>query len=153
MFTIVKSTAKAHLLQTADGRETWIKAAWLRADGTLTPAGEKALGLAKTREEAKKLNDFVFIKTVSRETDKAVGVKIQFATAKSNFNNVYDSLIYFPKSLIKCIDGIDALPSWVVNKKLSEFSNETAGRFHCESYDLKVYAVDSENGRSFIGQA
>lgn len=55
MFTIARETRKALLLR-ENGKEFWIQKNWLRADGSLTPAGEK------TRDEAinAKDEDFFF---------------------------------------------------------------------------------------------
>lgn len=53
--TINKETNKAYQMKTEDGRVFWIQKRWLREDGTLTPAGEKAKAAARVPAQGIKL--------------------------------------------------------------------------------------------------
>lgn len=55
MMMIKKETAKAYQLETEDGKLFWIQKRWMREDGTLTAAGEKAKAQAKTPVQGIKL--------------------------------------------------------------------------------------------------
>jgi hypothetical protein len=66
---VVRETNKA-LLITKDGKEGWIQKRWMRADGTLTPAGEKAFNEnAMSVAEAKKIQSAKMQK--QKEIEKA----------------------------------------------------------------------------------
>lgn len=63
--TIKRETKKALLIEENE-KTFWIQKRWLREDGTLTPAGEKA------RNEALNPKTLIFKGETVRETEKAV---------------------------------------------------------------------------------
>ena len=68
---MVKETARGRLLE-HDGVQFWIQKRWQRADGTLTPAGKKALAIEAEYRRRNADFDAARLFEVAAETDKAL---------------------------------------------------------------------------------
>jgi hypothetical protein len=88
--TIEKETKKAYLLE-EDGKTFWIQKRWLREDGTLTKAGEKA------RDEALNPKTLIFKGEAVRETEKAVLLNMEIVSKNFDGRKEY----WMPKSAIQ----------------------------------------------------
>ncbi len=136
MIKIVKETKKALFIE-KDGKQTWIQRRWLRADNTLTAAGEKSMLSAKPAEvlkaefEDKKEWDNVCADVVG-ETEKAYKVEIHVWTM--NDQRLWKTFI--PKSLVKSVEQVKngesestfvKVKSWFSAKKLEEIQAHWSG--------------------------
>ena len=130
-FTVKIEKPKALLIEREDGATTWIKKVWMRKDGTLTPAGFKALKNAKTKEEAKHERD--------EANNRLIGFNPVWESAKAVavdwlIENPTEKLIcrraFFPKSMCEIDeDGvIHRVPAWLWDKKRQEILEEFAGQ-------------------------
>jgi hypothetical protein len=118
--TIVTSTAKAHLVADAAGRQGWIQNRSLKADSTVnTTTFDKAAAEFTGRVQAKAeaaafANDFHLIGLVQRETDKAIAVQADWDEHCSDQSG--KSLVWFPKSQL--VDG--QAKGWLIEAKARE---------------------------------
>jgi hypothetical protein len=123
----IKETSKA-LLITDEVNVAWIQKKWLRANGSLTPAGQKALEEGKTLAQfEKEQSDFekktVRIFTVkAKETEKAVAFELM--TIHPLTGDVVEKIAFLPKSMMTP-EG--EFPKWIVNKKIEEMNNYFTG--------------------------
>jgi hypothetical protein len=123
MTTVIKSTAKAHLVE-VDGVQAWVKAAWLRADGTLTPAAVKSV------EAAKKAVSTTVEVLVMKETEKAIAFEAYFTTGGYNSRSVeweedeQMRLVWMPKAWLTSRDGVVAT---MTEARLSQLRREKGG--------------------------
>ena len=113
--TIIAETKKALKIE-VDGVQAWIQRRWLRADGTLTAAGEKALA-----EAAEPKVTGIVVSHVIRETEKAVCIEVEYDL--TNIEKNVTRSMWIPKSLI----SDDVIPVWFVNKKLDEIELALVG--------------------------
>ena len=132
---IVRSTARAHLVKSADGREAWIQARWLKngsvaAETFNRQAAEmasRARDLA-TRKEWK--NAFHNIGAPVRETEKAVAIEARWH--EPNTDQSGKRLVWFPKSQIK--DG--AVPGWLIEAKARELREAISRQYAAFKIEL-----------------
>lgn len=139
-FATKKETARAVLLE-KDGVEFWVQKRWIRKDGTLTPAGEKAYkevqdpnsyegrqaAMWKVRREYK-ANGVPMPDKPDYESEKAYGFNIKVARTFTNWEpsqhdweeapeyGLYNKMIYIPKKLVQ--NG--KIPFWIIKAKLWE---------------------------------
>lgn len=125
-YEIQKETPKAYLLK-KDNKTFWVQKRWLREDGTLTPAGEKAFNEAPTDEQKAKEKENRKAKREfgvplpakpDWESDKAYGFDLTL--------DFYDTeqtkrhRIFIPKSVIQKNGNI---PTWILEKKIEEIGD------------------------------
>lgn len=124
-FEIRKETKKGIQLR-KDEKTFWVQKRWIRDDGTLTPAGQKAFEDAKTdtelkqeRVEAKeRWERGVKIPKPDYESDKAYGFDIHL-----DFYDIEQDRrhrIFIPKSVIQENGNI---PSWILKQKFEEITS------------------------------
>lgn len=107
---ITRSTKKAHLVVSADGRQAWVQRRWVSDDNTVS---EKTF--TRQSEEFEARNGSTSF-DIARETEKAVA-----AECPINFAGFDDTmLVWFPKSVVEISDGKASAPNWLVNRKLDE---------------------------------
>lgn len=116
---IVKSTAKAHLVE-SDGRKAWIQKRWLREDGTVNAktferqaAEQNALEKVKKADQEFK-SSLHELGPVERETEKAIAIKAYWH--EEHTDQAGSCLAWLPKSQIQ---GGQA-PGWLLNAKARE---------------------------------
>lgn len=117
---ITKETKKALYVELSDGRQGWIQRRWMRADGTLTPAGEANLKSPAQIEEDRKPK-FVTLKVI-RESEKAVLARFD---AIDILGNDLDVDLWVPKSQL---DSEGRAPCWLIEKKATEYWLESGNR-------------------------
>lgn len=100
--TTVKETKKAILLE-KDDTKFWIQKRWLRADGSLTPSGQKSFEQAKVNaefdaeEKAKGKRYYKISHLIERETEKALMIKVNVDLYNLERDIIWS--IWIPKSL------------------------------------------------------
>lgn len=126
-FELVKETTKAYQLQ-KDGKTFWIQKRWLKEDGSLTSAGQKAFEQERTDEEKKQDKEEYIrrrkegVKRPAKadwESDKAYGYDINL-----DFYDIEKDIrhrIFIPKSVIQPNGNI---PTWIMEKKLEEIEEK-----------------------------
>ena len=131
---IIRSTAKAHLVRAADGREGWIQRRWLAADGTVgegtmdrADASRQAAARKREAEKAERVwRDSLHLVRIARQTEKAIAVSAPFEFA----GDVDETLLWFPKS--QCQPGEERgtafVPGWLIAAKIDEKCEGTGGR-------------------------
>lgn len=126
----IRETKKAYLLK-KDNVEFWVQKRWVREDGTLTKAGEKAYNKQiETNETKKKLHeDFVkrterlekngveFNKVWENEKSVATDVTFQFYSMRTEDYENYNVRIFIPKSML---NEKGNAPLWLIKQKLDE---------------------------------
>ena len=118
--TIVKSTAKAHLVADTTGRQGWVQNRSLKADSTVnTTTFDKAAAEFTGRVQAKAdaaafANEFHSIGLVQRETEKDVAVQADWSEECSD--QAGKATIWFPKSQL--VDG--QAKGWLIEAKARE---------------------------------
>ena len=127
---IEKETKKAYLIADESGAKGWIQKRWLAADCTVAVKTferavknfkERAASYAEAREW---LNSYHTIKSVKRETEKAVAVEANFDAY--NLERDFSRLIWIPKSLLKNM----AVPGWFIAKKVREVAENLTEQIH-----------------------
>lgn len=121
-FETVKETKKALLLK-KDNKTFWIQKRWMRADGTLTPAGEKAYNESPTDEEkeaekaerARLWKEGQPVPKPDWENEKAYGFDIELEFP--NLEKSRRERVFIPKSVMQENGNI---PHWILNKKRAE---------------------------------
>jgi len=127
---IEKSTKKAHLITSEDGRRGWIQQRWLRADSTVSKKVlDKAVVNFKERQAAHAeatewADSYHRILEVARETEKAVAVKANFDAY--NLERDFQHLVWIPKSLLHGL----AVPGWFIIKKVRQITEELYEELH-----------------------
>lgn len=135
-FKTLKETPKALLLE-KEGAQFWIQKRWMREDGTLTEAGEKAYNTAKNAPKVKESDINISKEKPDYESEKALGydsrVLVNYEAYSPNgreYTKQFEKKvrIFIPKSMIK--NG--AIPGWLIQKKIKEIkelvAKETNGR-------------------------
>lgn len=144
-FKVERETAKAKLLRKGD-KSFWIQKRWLREDGTLTAAGQKAYEEAETdsdkqaRQEKKKADRERGVERPAKadwESDKAYGYDLDL-----DFYNVEKNRrhrIFIPKSVIQPNGNI---PTWILEKKIEEIKDKYAGMggFYIDKHPFKGHS-------------
>lgn len=140
-FKTLKETNKAALLE-KDGFQFWVQKRWIKKDGTLTPAGQKAYEKVQDPNsmEGRKANMWKVRKEFKAngismpkpyyESDKAYGFNIKVSSqpadweparhdfAPAPLGPIRNRLIFIPKKLIQ--NG--KIPFWLLQAKLQEVS-------------------------------
>ena len=115
----VHETKKAVLLE-KEGIKFWIQKRWLKADGSLTPAGEKSFKEAKTvaAEKTKGEKYYKISHLIEKETEKAllIAVNVDLYNIERDVKRTF----WFPKSQMQ--DGFAAW--WLLGKKIKEIESE-----------------------------
>lgn len=133
---IIKSTQKAHLVQNAEGRQAWIQARWLRADGTVSDEtfnkGAAAIEQNKADEAAAKEfnNGLHEIVEIAKESEKAIAINAHwenFASDQSGY-----ALVWFPKSQVKN----NRLPGWLLKAKAKELKERLTSQY--TSFEIEI---------------
>lgn len=144
-FKVEKETAKAKLLRKGD-KSFWIQKRWMREDGTLTAAGQKAYEEAETdsakqaRQEKWKADRAKGVERPAKadwESDKAYGYDLDL-----DFYNIEQNRrhrIFIPKSVIQPNGNI---PTWILEKKIDEIKEqyEKMGGFFIERHPFKKHS-------------
>nr|DAF95940.1 MAG TPA: Portal [Myoviridae sp. ctwVB15] len=144
-YTVERTTAKAALLRKGD-KTFWVQKRWLREDGTLTAAGQKAYEEAETdsekqaRQEKKKADRERGVERPAKadwESDKAYGYDLDL-----DFYNVEKNRrhrIFIPKSVIQPNGNI---PTWILEKKIEEIKDKYAGMggFYIDKHPFKGHS-------------
>ncbi len=144
-FKVERETAKAKLLRKGD-KSFWVQKRWLREDGTLTAAGQKAYEEAETdsekqaRQEKKKADRERGVERPAKadwESDKAYGYDLDL-----DFYNVEKNRrhrIFIPKSVIQPNGNI---PTWILEKKIEEIKDKYAGMggFYIDKHPFKGHS-------------
>jgi len=113
--TIIAETKKALKIE-VDGVQTWIQRRWLRADGTLTAAGQKALAEAAAPQVTG-----IVVSNVIRETEKAICIEVEYDL--TSIEKIVKKNFWVPKSLVN--DNV--IPVWFVNQKLDDLELDMTG--------------------------
>lgn len=144
-FKVERETTKAKLLRKGD-KSFWVQKRWLREDGTLTPAGQKAYEEAETdqakqaRQEKKKADRERGVERPAKadwESDKAYGYDLDL-----DFYNIEKNRrhrIFIPKSVIQPNGNI---PTWILEKKIEEIKDKYAGMggFYIDKHPFKGHS-------------
>lgn len=124
---IVRSTDKAHFIKSADGRQGWIQARWLREDSTVNSdtfgkSAGKAQMFANMAKNAADFKEALISFTPDVQTERAVGVvvNIDYIDVEKDVKRT----VWFPKSQI--VNG--AVKGWLINAKLRELRELVSGR-------------------------
>ena len=114
--TITKETKKALKIE-KDGIYFWIQRRWLRADGSLTPAGENAYKNACEKKEFDN-NLQPLPAPIAWESEKAVGLDMFFLLARCDgeVDKEVRQRIFLPKSQI----ADDKVKGWRLKAKVRE---------------------------------
>lgn len=132
-FKVEKETARAKLLRKGD-KSFWIQKRWMREDGTLTAAGQKAYEEAETdsakqaRQEKWKADRARGVERPAKadwESDKAYGYDLELEFP--DIERTRRHRVFIPKSVIQPNGNI---PSWILDKKIEEISNHYEGMGH-----------------------
>ena len=119
--SVVRSTKKAVLVRTIDGRESWMQNRWVKNEGEQLTVNQETfnrnfLELAnktKVKEEERAFKDgFHDLPLIERETEKAVAVNATLTREATD--EVISRMVWFPKSQLK--NG--QAPGWLINAKL-----------------------------------
>ena len=131
--TILKTTPKAKLVQSQDGRTAWMQSRWVRDDGTVNPETfeKNAAALAAEQSviaEHKAFKDAMHpIGVIDRESDKALAISVAIHEEVSG--QTIRRLVWFPKSQVN--EGL--VPGWLVAAKakdLYESVRMTSGGYY-----------------------
>lgn len=131
---IVKSTEKAHLVKSEDGRECWIQKRWLSADSMVneTTFNRGAVSIEERAAEAERRkaateaarnfkNDLHPV-AVARESEKAIACEAEWSVA-ANDDFGGKRLVWFPKSQVKD----NCVPGWLILAKARELAEAVIG--------------------------
>lgn len=118
-YTINQSTEKAHSIENSDGVKFWIQRRWMRADGSLTPAG---IAAEKEAEERRAESAIPVKLPIDWQNEKSVGVDYRAVFSLSSSVDADDKRVraFFPKSMIEIVDGLAHVPAWLEKKKRAE---------------------------------
>jgi hypothetical protein len=129
-FKTLKETPKALLLE-KEGTSFWIQKRWMREDGTLTAAGQKAYNTAKNALKVSESDINISQEKPDYESEKALGydsrVLVHYGAYSRNgqeYTKEFEKKVrvFIPKSMIK--NG--AIPEWLVQKKIKEIKELVA---------------------------
>lgn len=151
-FELERATPKAYLLREGD-KTFWVQKKWLREDGSLTPAGEKARSEAKTdtekkqeyeEKQRKRAEGVRMPEKADWESDRALGYDLTldfYDTERSKRHR-----IFIPKSVIQENGNI---PTWIIEKKIEEISDaypfNKFGGFYIEDHPFKGYSLGEKD--------
>jgi|GEM_PF-2744785 len=144
-FKVERETAKAKLLRKGD-KSFWIQKRWLREDGTLTAAGQKAYEEAETdqakqerqeKRKAERERGVVRPEKADWESDKAYGYDLDLDFYNTEQNRRHR--IFIPKSVIQPNGNI---PTWILEKKIEEIKDKYAGMggFYIDKHPFKGHS-------------
>jgi hypothetical protein len=123
--TIVRSTAKAHLIE-ADGRQGWIQKRWLKDDGTVSAETfEKSAANHAQREAARQeereweakereFKDTLHRVRIVRQTEKAIATEV-ILRVPGGFEE--PTLVWFPKSRVAIDGDVAEVPGWMIRER------------------------------------
>ncbi|HIJ66821.1 MAG TPA: hypothetical protein HPP51_00860 [Planctomycetes bacterium] len=116
----IKETKKALRLE-KDGVRFWIQKRWIKDDGQLTPAGQKAFKEAKD-QQAYNESLQALPGPVAWESDKAIGVDGFFLMARCDgeVDRVVRQRLFFPKSQITD----SQVKGWLLTAKINEATDK-----------------------------
>lgn len=141
-FKVERETAKAKLLRKGD-KSFWIQKRWLREDGTLTAAGQKAYEEAETdsekqaRQEKKKADRERGVERPAKadwESDKAYGYDLELEFPDTG--RTRRQRIFIPKSVIQPNGNI---PYWLMRKKIEEIDEHYSGGYFITKHPFKDF--------------
>ena len=98
MITLIGETKRARRLE-CDGIRFWIQKRWQRADGTLTPAGKKALAIAADTHRRHAGFDAAKTFMVERETERAVLLSCEVKVPSDS--RPVQARFWVPRSMIR----------------------------------------------------
>lgn len=133
---IIKSTAKAHLVQNEEGRQAWIQARWLRADGTVNDKtfNNGAVAIEQKKADAEADNAFANgmheIHEIVKESEKAIALNARWENFASDQTGT--ALVWFPKSQIKN----NSLPGWLLKAKAKELKERLTRQY--TSFEIEI---------------
>lgn len=125
--TIIRSTAKAHLIADKNGQQVWIQKRWLSENNTVSAKTfEKATvrknEFIQAKNEAKAWNESPHALPVSKETEKAVGVTVSLES--NDGEQEIKRILWFPKSAIGGRDGVAQVPGWMIKSKIEKLRQD-----------------------------
>ena len=141
-FKVERETAKAKLLRKGD-KSFWVQKRWLREDGTLTAAGQKAYEEAETdsekqaRQEKRKADRERGIERPAKadwESDKAYGYDLELEFPDTG--RTRRQRIFIPKSVIQPNGNI---PYWLMRKKIEEIDEHYSGGYFITKHPFKDF--------------
>lgn len=141
-FKVERETAKAKLLRKGD-KSFWVQKRWLREDGTLTPAGQKAYEEAETdsekqaRQEKKKADRERGVERPAKadwESDKAYGYDLELEFPDTGITRRHR--VFIPKSVIQPNGNI---PYWLMRKKMEEIDEHYSGGYFITKHPFKDF--------------
>jgi hypothetical protein len=162
--TTIRETPKALLIEMEDGRQTWIQRRWMRADGTLTPAGQAAADKAVTKTqhaeakqserqaETDRRNELIDLGAPARSSEKAVAYHAR--VCEPHTGQVIARLAWFPKSMSP---DAGSFPRWLIEAKAKDVGKDVIGGrnhfsvtiesigTHIFGEDFQGYAVAPDN--------
>lgn len=128
--TVVRSTAKAHLVQAADGRQGWVQNRSLKADSSVTAvtfdkAAAEFIGRMQEKAAATEFAQAFHAVVVVRETEKAVAIEAEIEL--TSVERDISRLVWLPKSQL-CKDGdVVSAPGWILSAKRAELLSTMRG--------------------------
>ena len=141
-FKVERETAKAKLLRKGD-KSFWVQKRWLREDGTLTAAGQKAYEEAETdsakqaRQEKRKADRERGVERPAKadwESDKAYGYDLELEFPDTG--RTRRQRIFIPKSVIQPNGNI---PYWLMRKKMEEIDEHYSGGYFITKHPFKDF--------------
>ena len=129
--TVVRSTAKAQFVQTADGRQGWVQNRSVKDDGTVTAttfdkAAAEFISRLDAKVSANKFAQAFHSIAVVRETEKAVAIEVSVELTHTERD--ISRLVWLPKSqLCKEVDVVSA-PGWILLAKREELFADLRGQ-------------------------
>lgn len=134
--TIIRSTAKAHLVADATGRQGWIQQRWLKNGTVSAETFEKAVESAADRQQIRQSQQEADAAereferaahrvAVVKETDKAVAAEV-ILRIPGGFEE--PALVWFPKSAIGGGDGVAEVPGWMIREREQKVVSEWSPR-------------------------
>ena len=141
-FKVERETAKAKLLRKGD-KSFWVQKRWLREDGTLTAAGQKAYEEAETdsekqaRQEKRKADRERGVERPAKadwESDKAYGYDLELEFPDTG--RTRRQRIFIPKSVIQPNGNI---PYWLMRKKIEEIDEHYSGGYFITKHPFKDF--------------
>lgn len=140
-FLVLEIREKSILLTNSDNSvKFFIKKSWMRADGTFTPAVEKAY--TEASESQKEKQDYKASKVVfnnfdwQSEKSVAIDVNIEF-TASSSLGHTKKMRVFFPKSKIENGNKMpQSLFDWFVKQAFDKWLDEKTTQNTRYAYEI-----------------
>lgn len=130
MYTIIAERPKALKIEAQDGTTFWVQRRWMRADGTLTPAGETA---KRNAEDRRAERDVTAPMPIAWENEKSIGIDYSAEFTLSSSVNAKPRRVraFVAKSAIEIRDGMALVPVWLEQKVREEaLAREKAKGLH-----------------------